>query len=172
MLPEGAYVPTLPGWRWLHTPGHTPGHISLFRESDRTLIAGDAFVTTRQESMTHVLTQREVLWRPPAYFTPDWQSARSSVELLASLEPEVAATGHGHPLRGESMRHDLRWLARHFDEEMPTRGRYIHTPARADEHGVVSVPPPVGPNRAQEAALVGLAIGTGVLAMRRRPRRT
>ena len=40
----------MPGWRWVHTPGHTAGHVSLFRDADRTLIAGDAFVTTKQES--------------------------------------------------------------------------------------------------------------------------
>ncbi len=169
MLPEGGHVPTLPGWRWVHTPGHTPGHISLFRDADRTLIAGDAFVTTRQESISCVLTQREVLSRPPAYFTPDWQSAGASVALLASLEPEVAATGHGHPLHGASMRHDLRWLAEHFGEEMPERGRYVRTPALADEHGVLLLPPPVGPNRAQVAVLAGLAVVAGVLALRRRP---
>ena len=41
----------------IHCPGHTPGHVSFFRESDRTLIAGDAFVTTKQESTIAVLTQ-------------------------------------------------------------------------------------------------------------------
>ena len=35
----------MPGWRWIHTPGHTAGHVSLYRDSDRTLLAGDAFVT-------------------------------------------------------------------------------------------------------------------------------
>jgi hypothetical protein len=39
----------MPGWRWMHTPGHTEGHVCLFRNSDRTLIAGDAFTTTKQE---------------------------------------------------------------------------------------------------------------------------
>ena len=45
-LPEDGSVPFMPGWRWIHTPGHTAGHVSLFRESDRVLIAGDAFLTT------------------------------------------------------------------------------------------------------------------------------
>ena len=36
---------------------------------------------------------------PPAYFTPDWVSARSSVERLAALEPWRVATGHGPPSR-------------------------------------------------------------------------
>ena len=49
-LPEDGSVPQMPGWRWIHTPGHTPGHISFRRERDRTIIAGDAFITTNQES--------------------------------------------------------------------------------------------------------------------------
>src|SRR5438477_2584025 len=30
-LPADGSVPGLPGWRWVHTPGHTPGHVSFFR---------------------------------------------------------------------------------------------------------------------------------------------
>src|SRR5581483_5304786 len=58
VLPEDGSVPHMPGWRWLHTPGHSAGHISLWRESDRTLIAGDAFVTTNQDAVYAALTQR------------------------------------------------------------------------------------------------------------------
>src|ERR1044072_7273048 len=49
-LPEDGTVPELPEWRYYHTPGHAPGHISLFRQRDKLLLAGDAFVTTNQES--------------------------------------------------------------------------------------------------------------------------
>jgi glyoxylase-like metal-dependent hydrolase (beta-lactamase superfamily II) len=45
-LPEDGTVPGMAGWRWLHTPGHSVGHFSLWRAADRVLIAGDAFVTT------------------------------------------------------------------------------------------------------------------------------
>jgi glyoxylase-like metal-dependent hydrolase (beta-lactamase superfamily II) len=167
MLPADGSVPTLPGWRWIHTPGHTPGHISLFRESDRTLIAGDAFVTTRQESISNVMVQREIVWRPPAYYTSDWDAAALSVATLAALDPEVAATGHGHPLRGSEMRHDLRALSERFDEVRPHRGRYVRQPAIADEHGVVFVPPPVVPSRAATAIGVAAVVGAGLLAARR-----
>src|SRR4051794_19007722 len=95
LLPAGGSVPGMPGWRWLHTPGHTPGHVSLFRDEDRTLIAGDAFVTTRQESFWAVTTRLQEVWRPPAYFTINWQASRASVRVLAQLDPEVAGTGHG-----------------------------------------------------------------------------
>jgi glyoxylase-like metal-dependent hydrolase (beta-lactamase superfamily II) len=128
-LPDDGSVPGMPGWRWIHTPGHTPGHVSLFREDDRTLIAGDAFVTTKQESATAVLTQRPEIHGPPAYYTPDWEAARRSVETLAELEPLQVATGHGPPLQGTEMLADLKELARDFDRlAVPSRGRYVGRP--------------------------------------------
>ena len=126
MLPADGSVPGLPGWRWLHTPGHTPGHISLWREADRVIIAGDAFISTRQESAYAVLTQTPELHGPPRYFTPDWDSARRSVEMLAQLQPELAVTGHGPSLRGPEMREALELLARDFDRiAVPEHGRYV-----------------------------------------------
>src|SRR3712207_1861136 len=106
-LPDSSSVPALPEWRHFHTPGHAPGHISLYREADGVLIAGDAFVTTKQESAISVMVQAKKLSGPPKYFTCDWQSAAWSVEQLAALEPEVVATGHGRPMRGEGMRKSL-----------------------------------------------------------------
>jgi glyoxylase-like metal-dependent hydrolase (beta-lactamase superfamily II) len=41
-LPADGSVPFMDGWRWVHTPGHSPGHVSLWRERDRALIVGDA----------------------------------------------------------------------------------------------------------------------------------
>lgn len=113
-LPADGSVPGMPGWRWLHTPGHTPGHVSLWRETDRTIIAGDAFITTRQESAYAALTQEPELHGPPMYFTPDWSSAHASVEKLAALEPNLAVTGHGRAMRGSEMREALHRLAREF----------------------------------------------------------
>lgn len=141
-LPTDGSVPGLPEWRWFHTPGHSPGHVSFFRERDRALIAGDAFVTTRQESMLAVMSQKVELNGPPAYFTPDWNAARESVRHLASLNPDVVATGHGVPLRGERMRQELHELANNFDAvARPVAGRYVDQPAVAGINGVVSLPP-------------------------------
>ena len=141
-LPNDGTVPAWPEWRWFHTPGHSPGHVSFFRERDRALIAGDAFVTTRQESAMSVMTQTPELNGPPAYFTPDWNAARDSVKHLASLNPEVVATGHGVPLRGERMRQELHELANNFDSvARPTYGRYVNEPALTGVAGVFSVPP-------------------------------
>src|SRR5687768_12809873 len=87
----GNPVPGLAGWRWIHTPGHTPGHISLFREFDRLLVAGDALATTDMDSWTSVLSRKRELARPPTPMTPDWRSAHESVDKLAALEPRLIA---------------------------------------------------------------------------------
>jgi glyoxylase-like metal-dependent hydrolase (beta-lactamase superfamily II) len=123
----------MPGWRWLHTPGHTPGHVSLWREADRTIIAGDAFVTTRQESAYAVTVQKPEMHGPPMYYTTDWDKARTSVEQLAALEPELAVTGHGPAMRAAQLRAALHELARDFDRLIPERGKYVEQPARAED---------------------------------------
>lgn len=118
----------MPGWQWLATPGHAPGHISLWRESDRTLVAGDAIITVRQEAVYAVATQEPEMHGPPMYFTPDWNAAEASVHRLAALEPETVVAGHGRPMQGEHMRAALHELDRRFAEvAIPRNGRY--TPA-------------------------------------------
>lgn len=141
VLPANGSVPPMPGWRWVHTPGHTPGHVSFWREADRTVIAGDAFITTKQESAYAALTQQPELHGPPMYFTPDWQSARASVEKLARLEPELAVTGHGRAMRGPQMRAGLHELARRFDEvAIPKHGKYVDHPARVEDGSAYDSP--------------------------------
>jgi glyoxylase-like metal-dependent hydrolase (beta-lactamase superfamily II) len=143
-LPPDGTIPVIGEWRWIHTPGHAPGHVSLFRDYDRALVAGDAFVTTKQESMFAVLTQRPEVHGPPAYYTIDWRAAESSVDELAALEPSVAVTGHGVAMRSERLDRELRDLAAHFRAEtVPSHGRYVRQPALADRTGVLFVPPAV-----------------------------
>jgi glyoxylase-like metal-dependent hydrolase (beta-lactamase superfamily II) len=133
-LPADVRVPHMPGWRWLHTPGHAAGHISLWRESDRALIVGDAFITTNMESAYSVATQEEELHGPPQFLTHDWEAARQSVQALAALDPEVVITGHGRAMRGPKMRAALRKLASHFDQiAVPRDGHYVSHPARAED---------------------------------------
>ena len=119
-------LPDMPGWRWVHTPGHSPGHVSLWRSADRLLIAGDAFVTTRQESIYSAATQAPEMHGPPMYFTPDWPRAKQSVLNLAALAPDVVVTGHGQAMQGPEMRSALAELAGRFDEvAVPKHGRYV-----------------------------------------------
>lgn len=114
-LPEEGAVPGLPGWRWIHAPGHTKGQVALFREADRTLVAGDAFITVKQESAFAVLTQEKDIHGPPAYFTFDWDDAWESVRRLAALDPQAAVTGHGVPMGGDELKRGLGRLAEQFD---------------------------------------------------------
>ncbi|MFD1781354.1 MBL fold metallo-hydrolase [Fredinandcohnia salidurans] len=125
-LPADGTVPHLPEFRWIHTPGHAPGHVSFFRERDRALIVGDAFVTVKQEYLYKVFTQELEISGPPRYLTTDWQAAKKSVETLAKLEPSVAITGHGLPMTDELLEESLTRLVRDFDQiAIPDYGRYI-----------------------------------------------
>ena len=164
-MPADGSVPGAPGWRWIPTPGHSPGHVSLLRDSDRTVVAGDAFTTTKQESLVAALTQRAEIHGPPMYFTPDWDMARASVKHLAEYAPSAAITGHGPPLRGERLQEGLRNLSSHFDVwARPARGRYRDHPAITDGSGVVELPPPlVSPGT---VIVAGLALGAAIAVAR------
>ena len=142
-LPEDGTVPGLAGWKWIHTPGHTPGHVSLFREDDRVLIAGDAVITVNQDNPALLMTQVRQVRRPPSYLTQDWDAARESVHRLADLNPNVLATGHGLPVSGDAAAQGLHRLAERFTA--PKHGRYVAHSVPTDESGaVVALPPEVG----------------------------
>lgn len=166
----GCRIAELPEWTWHHTPGHTPGHISLFRESDRVLIAGDALATMDLDSWREQIRRTPRLANPPAATTTDWQAARRSLRLLSSLEPGVIAAGHGRPLSGNRVADTLRAFCVNFTP--PRRGRYVSVPAAAGPAGVEWLPPPVRDPFARHATGVALfalgAIGLAAAARRRR----
>ncbi|QGU96373.1 MBL fold metallo-hydrolase [Clostridium bovifaecis] len=125
-LPSDGSIPAITEWRWIHTPGHTPGHISLFRDKDKVLIVGDAFTTVKQESLLSVLTQRKKVSGPPAYLTTDWKAAETSVKALATLEPSLIIPSHGIPMRGKELNIYLGNLASHFEDiAVPEHGRFV-----------------------------------------------
>lgn len=127
MLPSDGSVPGMGDWRWIHTPGHTPGHISLYREKDRALIAGDAFVTVKQEYLLKVLTQEQEITGPPRYATTDWQEAWNSVKKLQALSPSIAITGHGTAMTEPLLSQNLLKLVREFNSiAIPDYGKYVH----------------------------------------------
>ena len=162
-LPDNNSIPGFPEWKYMHTPGHTPGHISLYREQDKVLIAGDAFVTTKAESAICALSGMSHLSGPPKYFTPNWAAAKVSVMKLAALDAEIVASGHGKPMRGEEMRMELNNLSRHFDKlAVPAFGRYVNEPALSNENGLVSVPPPV---ESMPMAIKTVGVALGLLAI-------
>ena len=126
-LPSDGSIPFMPDFKWIHTPGHSPGHVSLFREKDRTLIVGDAFVTVKQDSLYKVFTQEQEINGPPRYLTTDWKSAKNSVSKLAALNPNLAITGHGLPMSGEDLSTNLRKLVQDFDQiAVPDYGKYVN----------------------------------------------
>jgi len=77
----------------LETPGVSPGHISLWRESDGVLIAGDVAVNQ------HPVLGRPGLYEQPQRFVADPVRNRESLQRLAELRPEIVGFGHGPPLR-------------------------------------------------------------------------
>ncbi len=81
------------GFTVLETPGHSAGHVSFWRESDRTLIVGDVL------GNMHFITGMPGLHLPPDLFTPDPARNRESARRLAELRPALACFGHGAPLR-------------------------------------------------------------------------
>jgi hydroxyacylglutathione hydrolase len=81
------------GFTILDTPGHSPGHVSLWRESDRVLILGD--VLNNMDVVTGLPGLRE----PKKALTPDPARNRESIKRLGPLEPSLVLFGHGGPLR-------------------------------------------------------------------------
>jgi glyoxylase-like metal-dependent hydrolase (beta-lactamase superfamily II) len=80
------------GFRVVHAPGHTPGHVIYFRDSDRVAVCGDVLA-----NMSFV-TLQPGLRPPPSAFCVDPLQNWKSVELLASLHPKLVLFGHGPPL--------------------------------------------------------------------------
>jgi glyoxylase-like metal-dependent hydrolase (beta-lactamase superfamily II) len=81
------------GFRVIHAPGHTPGHVLFFREIDRVCLAGDVLANIS------FVTRRPGLREPPALFSVDAAMNRRSVQILRSLKPNIVCFGHGPPLR-------------------------------------------------------------------------
>ncbi len=167
---ESSAVPGLPGWEWVATPGHSPGHISLFRPADRVLLAGDAFATMNMDSWSGLVSGHQVLARAGAPFNCDWEATRASVQALAALRPNVVGCGHGIPISDPDLPARMERFADRF--RAPRKGRYVREPARVDENGVVALPrapfDPVPFATAASLITVGIALGAGYLDRERR----
>ncbi|MFD1361177.1 MBL fold metallo-hydrolase [Lentibacillus salinarum] len=125
-LPEDHTVPGMADWEWIHTPGHSPGHVSFYREKDSLLLSGDAFITVRQDSFYNVMMQNDEVNGPPRYLTTDWDAAKKSVEKLEALKPGLVVPGHGTAMEGEELTEGLRHLVQTFDQTaVPDYGRFV-----------------------------------------------
>jgi hydroxyacylglutathione hydrolase len=81
------------GFRVIDVPGHSPGRVVFWRESDRVLVIGDVL------NSIDVLTGLRGLNEPKWFFTADPEENRRSARKLATLEPSLVLFGHGPPLR-------------------------------------------------------------------------
>lgn len=162
-LPPDGEVPGHPEWRWIFTPGHAPGQVSLFNESLNLLLAGDAFATADLDSPVGLLTQQRRICRPPAPFTYDWVAARASVRTLAELLPMNVGCGHGKPMSGSEVAIELSDLAANFP--MPEHGRYVPEPAQTDERGIRYVPPAKPDPLPKVLAAAGIAVAVAAVLL-------
>ena len=94
------------GFRVIHFPGHAPGLIGLWRESDRLAIVSDIVYLIDSTRLGKPLPEGEASVPHPAWGW-DHAKAKESVRKLAALDPAVVAAGHAEPLRGESLRETL-----------------------------------------------------------------
>jgi glyoxylase-like metal-dependent hydrolase (beta-lactamase superfamily II) len=77
------------GFRVIHAPGHSPGEVIFFRDSDRVAICGDVI-----RNLSYA-TMRSVINEPPDAFNDDTAENRRSIRKLAELAPSVILPGHG-----------------------------------------------------------------------------
>jgi len=155
-LPENGEVPGHPEWRWTFTPGHAPGHVSLYHAGKGILLAGDAFTTVDVDSPIALALQTKQISRPPAPFTCDWDAAEKSVRELAKLNPAVIGCGHGNPMAGPNVARELSEFAENFP--IPSHGRYVPEPAQTDERGIRYLPPAPRDSLPNLAAALGLTL--------------
>jgi glyoxylase-like metal-dependent hydrolase (beta-lactamase superfamily II) len=94
------------GFRVLHFPGHAPGLIGLWRESDRVAVVSDVVYLIDSARLGRPLPPGEASVPHPAWAW-DHAKAKESVRKLAALEPALVCAGHEAPLRGENLRETL-----------------------------------------------------------------
>jgi glyoxylase-like metal-dependent hydrolase (beta-lactamase superfamily II) len=101
------------GFRVIHFPGHAPGLIGLWRESDRVAIVSDVVYLIDSTRMGKPLPRGEASVPHPAWGW-DHAKAKESVRKLAALEPALVCTGHDKPLRGDNLRETLERAAEKY----------------------------------------------------------
>jgi hydroxyacylglutathione hydrolase len=100
------------GFRVIHFPGHAPGLIGLWRESDRLAIVSDV-VYFVDSARLKALPKGDASVPHPAWAW-DHAKAKESVRKLAALEPRVVCSGHEEPLRGDNLRATLERAAEKY----------------------------------------------------------
>ena len=101
------------GFEVIHFPGHAPGLIGLWRESDRVALVSDVIYLIDSVRLGKPLPPGEASVPHPAWAW-DHAKAKDSVRKLAALDPAVVGAGHAEPLRGESLRETLERAAEKY----------------------------------------------------------
>ena len=81
-----------------HTPGHAPGQVALFRESDRLVLVSDTLYTLDPDNVRTPYGGPRI---PHPAFTKDRDAARDSILKIAALEPKAVWAGHANPVTGD-----------------------------------------------------------------------
>ncbi|QDS37699.1 MBL fold metallo-hydrolase [Brevibacillus brevis] len=81
---DGQELPFCGGIRVIHTPGHTPGHLSLYLKQSKTLVAGDSMYSVNG-----------ILGGIHAPSTPDMNTARLSLKKYVDLDIAAVVCYHG-----------------------------------------------------------------------------
>lgn len=89
LLDDGQILPVLDGLRVVYTPGHTPGHISLYAPTARLLFCGDSIVAGKNRTLR--CSRGMNTWNETR--------AQESVQLQAALGAEIVCSGHGPVVR-------------------------------------------------------------------------
>jgi glyoxylase-like metal-dependent hydrolase (beta-lactamase superfamily II)/predicted ester cyclase len=84
------------GFKVVNLPGHAPGLIGLFRESDRLALVSDTVYTLDPQS-----GRKEPAHVPHPAFNQDTEQARESIRKLAALDPTSVWAGHADPVTGD-----------------------------------------------------------------------
>ncbi|TXK74510.1 MBL fold metallo-hydrolase [Paenibacillus sp. N3.4] len=90
LVSDGEKLPFGGGLIVIHTPGHTPGHISLYHEPSKTLIAGDAMVYENGK-----------LQGPNPAVTPDMKTALESLLKFKAYPVDNVICYHGGLFQGD-----------------------------------------------------------------------
>lgn len=91
-LHDGEILDLQGGMRVIHTPGHTPGSVTLFQEERGVMFCGDLLFNG------HPLTGRGGLRYAPQAFSVDPDEMIRSAKKLAPLSVKVLCMGHGEPI--------------------------------------------------------------------------
>ena len=133
------------GFRVVHAPGHTPGHIILFREEDRVAIVGDVL------NGMNLATSWPGLHEPPGFFTADVAENRRSIRRLAELEPRLLGMAAASALRHEILRPFSQASSHHLISQLR-----VHLNVSIDERGDASVV-------TDRAGCQGLVLSIGII---------